>query len=131
MEFHAMQIKTLFSTTLSFKKLLMISSILGLTACSSANKDSFFDEKNYDIDDAAQTNSAVYSCDNNSLGIFFHAEQAHITWKDKIYKLNHAVSASGSFYLGESISFWINEDRAELELNGMDKMSCRLIRVDS
>ena len=126
-----MQIKALPLTILPFKKLLIMSSIVVVTACTSANKDNFFDEENYEISDIAQTNSAVYSCDNNPLGIFFHAEQAQITWKGETYKLNHAVSASGSFYLGEGVSFWIHEDKAELELNGMGKMSCSLVRVDS
>lgn len=126
-----MQIKTLPLTILSLKKLLIISSVVAITACTSANKDNFFDEEDYEINDVVQTNSAVYSCDNKPLGIFFHAEQAQITWKDKTYKLNHAVSASGSFYLGEGVSFWIHKDTAELELNGMDKMSCSLVRVDS
>jgi len=126
-----MQIKTLPVTIFSLKKWLIISSIVGITACTSANKDNFFDEENYEIDDVVQTNSAVYSCDSKPLGIFFHAEQAQISWKDKTYKLNHAVSASGAFYLGEGISFWIHDNEAELQLNDTDKISCRLVRVDS
>ncbi|ETX11395.1 hypothetical protein MUS1_10540 [Marinomonas ushuaiensis DSM 15871] len=126
-----MQIKTLPLTILFLKKLLIISSVVVITACSSSKKEDFFDEKNYEIDDVVQTNSAVYSCDNHPLGIFFHAEQAQINWKDKTYKLNHAVSASGAFYLGEGISFWIHDNKAELALNNMDKTACRLIRVDS
>lgn len=113
------------------KKLLIASSVLGLTACSLTDKNHVLDEEQYDIDNVVQTNSAIYSCDSNLLSIFFHAEQAQITWKGTTYQLHHAISASGSFYLGEVLSFWIHEGKAELELNNMGKFLCYLVRVDS
>ena len=121
---------------MQIKKLLLQSvligtSLLGLAACSSVNRDVSSDEGAYEVEDIDQTNSADYFCNNSPLNIFFHAEQAQLSWKEKNYVLTHAISASGSFYLGEGLSFWIHGDDAELEFNDMEKTHCRLVRVKS
>ncbi|ETI62209.1 MliC family protein [Marinomonas profundimaris] len=105
--------------------------VLSLVACSSVNQDAALDDKVYEVDNVEQTNSAVYRCDNTPVNIYFHAEQAQLSWHDKTYVLTHAVSASGVFYLGEELSFWIHGDDAELEFNGMEKSHCHLLRVES
>jgi len=120
-----MRIKKLFSSSV-----LAGFYVLGLAACSSVNKDVISDDGMYE-EYVEQTNSAVYLCDDTTLNIYFHAEQARLSWQGKTYSLTHAVSASGTFYLGEELSFWIHGDKAELELNNMDKNHCRLLRVDS
>ena len=106
-------------------------SALGLVACSSVDKDNVSSDDVYEMENVAQTNSAVYLCEGRPLSIYFHAEQAQLSWKEQTYQLTHAVSASGAFYLGEGVSFWIHGDDAELEFNDMGKNHCRLIRVES
>ncbi|QUX95194.1 hypothetical protein C0J08_07060 [Marinomonas sp. CT5] len=126
MESHRVQIK---------KFLLQIVFVgiafFGVTACSSIHKDTALDDGSYELEDIDQTNSADYLCDNAPLNIFFHADQAKMSWKDKSYLLTHAVSASGSFYLGEGLSFWIHGDEAELEFNTQEKAHCHLVRIES
>jgi membrane-bound inhibitor of C-type lysozyme len=116
---------------LLLQSVLLGSSLFGLAACSSVNKSVALDEDTYEIEDVAQTNEADYLCNNMPLNIFFHAEQAQLSWKEKTYVLTHAISASGAFYLGEGLSFWIHGDEAELEFNGVEKNYCRLVRVES
>ena len=106
-------------------------SVLGLAACSSVDKDRTAYDDTYEIENIEQTNAAVYVCNGIPLNIYFHAEQAQLSWKEKTYRLTHAVSASGAFYLGEGVSFWIHDDSAELEFNDMEKDHCRLVRVES
>ncbi|UTW00675.1 MliC family protein [Marinomonas rhizomae] len=105
--------------------------LVGLTACSSMNEGVAPTDSANEIEDIDQTNSADYICENSPLNIFFHAEQAKLTWQDQSYVLTHAISASGAFYLGEGLSFWIHGAEAELEFNGADKSHCRLVRVKS
>ncbi|NLV00484.1 hypothetical protein B6N13_20670 [Marinomonas sp. UCMA 3892] len=126
MESHIVHIKKLL-----LQSVLLGSSLFGLAACSSVNKSVALDEDTYEIEDVAQTNEADYLCNNMPLNIFFHAEQAQLSWKEKTYVLTHAISASGAFYLGEGLSFWIHGDEAELEFNGVEKNYCRLVRVES
>ncbi|WP_421849909.1 MliC family protein [Marinomonas sp.] len=130
MESHTVQIQKLL-----LKSVLLGSCLFGLAACSSVNKSVFLDEDVYETEDetedVAQTNEADYLCNNLPLNIFFHAEQAQLSWKEKNYVLTHAISASGAFYLGEGLSFWIHGDEAELEFNGVEKNHCRLVRIES
>tara|TARA_R110001606_G_scaffold22991_4_gene77804 strand:+ start:359 stop:739 length:381 start_codon:yes stop_codon:yes gene_type:complete len=126
MESHIVHIKKLL-----LQSVLLGSSLFGLAACSSVNKNVAPDEDTYEIEDVAQTNEADYLCNNMPLNIFFHAEQAQLSWKEKTYVLTHAISASGAFYLGEGLSFWIHGDEAELEFNGVEKNHCRLVHVES
>ncbi|RBP78056.1 MliC family protein [Marinomonas rhizomae] len=118
------------------KKLLLQSVLIGtsllcLTACSSINKELTSDDLAYEIEDIDQTNSADYLCENTPLNIFFHAEQAQLSWKDKTYLLTQAISASGAYYLGEGLSFWIQDTEAELEFNDMKVIHCSLVRIKS
>jgi membrane-bound inhibitor of C-type lysozyme len=110
---------------------LIGSSILGLVACTSVNNENIVEDEVYEIEDVVQTNSAVYSCNQKPLNVYFHAEQAKVIWEKQSYILNHAVSASGSFYLGEELSFWIHGEKAELKMNEMKDIQCRLVRIDS
>lgn len=126
MESHTVQIQKLL-----LQSVLLGSCLFGLAACSSVNKNVSSDEDTYEVEDVAQTNEADYLCNNTPLNIFFHAEQAQLSWKEKKYVLTHAISASGAFYLGEGLSFWIHGDEAELEFNDMKKIHCRLVRVES
>lgn len=121
-----MHIRKLFSHSV-----LIGLSVLGLTACSSVEKDGAAQDDTYEIENIEQTNSAVYLCAGIPLNIYFHAERAELSWKEKTYQLTHAVSASGAFYLGEGVSFWIHDVSADLEFNDMEKDHCRLVRVES
>lgn len=116
---------------LLLQSVLLGSSLFGLAACSSVNKNIAPDEDVYEVEDVAQTNEADYLCNNMPLNILFHADQAQLSWKEKTYILTRAISASGAFYLGEGLSFWIHGDDAELEFNGVEKNHCRLVRVES
>ena len=117
---------------------LIASSILGLAACSSVKNDPLIEDETYEIKneayeikDVVQTNAATYSCDSKPLDIYFHAEQAKIVWEKENYLLNHTISSTGVFYLGEGISFWINENKAKLKINDMQDTQCDLVRIDS
>ena len=121
---------------MQIRKLLLQSVLLGtslfwLTACGSINKDEVSEAEPSEVEEIDQTNSADYLCNNAPLNIFFHADQAQLTWQEKDYLLTHAISASGSFYLGERLSFWIHGDEAELEFNNQEKFHCLLVRVKS
>lgn len=105
-------------------------SVFGLAACSSVHKDTTHLNESDEMEDISQTNSAEYLCNNTLLTVLFHAENAQVSWKDKNYHLTHAISASGAFYLGEGLSFWIHGDEAEIE-QGVVKTQCHLVRVDS
>ncbi|NLQ16842.1 lysozyme inhibitor [Marinomonas sp. M1K-6] len=106
-------------------------SLFGLMACSTLDDTLAINEKEYQVEEVIQTNSALYRCDGKPLAILFHAEQAQARWQEKSYQLTHAVSASGAFYLGEGLSFWIKGNEAELELHNMKKFLCHLVRVES
>jgi membrane-bound inhibitor of C-type lysozyme len=127
MESHTVQIQKLL-----LRSVLLGSCLFGLAACSSINESVSSDDDMYEIEDVAQTNEASYLCNESiPLNIFFHADQAQLSWKEKSYVLTHAISASGAYYLGEGLSFWIYGDEAELELNNTNKAHCRLVRVKS
>jgi len=117
------------------KKIVLQSALIGFSllaviGCSSVNTDTVSDEA-YEMDDTIQTNLALYRCDDKPLEILFHADQAQISWREKNYLLTHAISASGEFYLGEGLSFWIRGNEAQLELNDMKQIQCQLLRVES
>ncbi|MGO2355569.1 MAG: MliC family protein [Marinomonas foliarum] len=112
------------------QKIFVCASLLSLTACSSITKDSSSTNEVDEMGDISQTNSATYLCNASPLHVFFHAEDAQLTWNDKEYMLTQAVSASGSFYLGEGLSFWIHGETAELEVGTM-ATKCRLVKVES
>lgn len=118
------------SLILTMRRIFMASIALVVVACSSVNNDTSMEEK-YEIEDVVQTNAAVYSCDDKPLNIYFHGEQAELMWENKTHLLNHAVSALGSVYLGESLSFMIQDGKAKLSLQGLKEIQCRLVRVDS
>lgn len=112
------------------QNIFVCASLLTLTACSSITKDTSSINDADDMGDISQTNSASYLCNSSPLHVFFHAEDAKLTWNDKEYILTHAISASGSFYLGEGLSFWIHGETAELEVGAM-AAKCRLVKVES
>ncbi|PYF83537.1 MULTISPECIES: MliC family protein [Marinomonas] len=116
--------------TSRLQKFLVCASLLALTACSSVTKETSLDSDVDDMGDISQTNAATYLCNAAPLHVFFHAENAQITWNDKEYTLTRAISASGSFYLGEGLTFWIHGETAELEVGAM-AATCRLVKVES
>ena len=126
MESRVVQIRKLL-----LQSVLIVTSLFWLTACGSFNKEVASETEASEVEDIDQTNSADYLCNNKPLNIFFHADQAQLTWQENDYLLTHAVSASGAFYLGERLSFWIRGDKAELELNNQEKVLCDLVRVKS
>lgn len=118
------------SLILMMRRIFMASIALVVVACSSVNNDTSMEEK-YEIEDVVQTNAAVYSCDDKPLNVYFHGEQAELLWENKTHLLNHAVSASGSSFLGESVSFFIQNEKAMLNTNNTKEIQCRLLRIDS
>ncbi|MEL0637809.1 MliC family protein [Marinomonas sp. TI.3.20] len=103
--------------------------LLGLTACSSIDTSQSTDQTFSQED--SQTDVADYLCTGMPLKVMFHGEEAQIIWKQKTYNLTQAISASGSHYLGEDISFWIKGKQAGLEIDDLSQIKCQLIRVES
>ena len=102
--------------------------LLGLTACSGI--DTSVSEDYPSLEDS-QTDVADYLCAGMPLKVMFHGEEAQIFWQQKNYNLTRAVSASGAYYLGEDVSFWVKGKEAGLEIDDLSKVKCQLIRVES
>lgn len=103
--------------------------MLGLTACSTT--DTSTSQAKELTQEESQTDVVDYTCAGEPLTVLFHGEEAQITWKDKSYILTQAVSASGAHYLGEHISFWIKGKEAGLEVNDLEKVQCKVVRIES
>ncbi|MEP0071317.1 MAG: MliC family protein [Marinomonas sp.] len=112
------------STLITFIALVVV-------ACSSVNNENVIEEEVYEIEDVVQTNAAVYSCNDKPLNVYFHGERAELIWENKTHLLNNAVSASGSSFLGESLSFVIQNEKAVLSTQSGKKIQCNLLRIDS
>ncbi|MEP3350917.1 MAG: MliC family protein [Marinomonas sp.] len=119
------------SFILFLRSTLITSMALVVVACSSVNNEKVIEEEVYEIEDVVQTNVAVYFCDDKLLNVYFHGEQAKLIWENKTHLLNHAVSASGSSFLGESLSFVIQNEKAVLSTKSAKEIQCRLLQVDS
>lgn len=101
---------------------------LFLVACSSSPGNDSMENSDENI---AQTDVAQYSCQNDSLFVYFHGDKAELDWQGETYLLTQAVSASGSYFLGEDISFWAKGTEAGLEVDDMSSVSCTLVKVSS
>ncbi|MFT2097895.1 MliC family protein [Marinomonas sp. 2405UD66-6] len=119
------------SLILFLRSTLITFMALAVVACSSVNNEKVIEEEVYEIEDVVQTNAAVYSCDDKLLNVYFHGDQAELTWKNETHLLNHAVSASGSSFLGESLSFVIQSEKAVLSTKSAKEIQCLLLHVDS
>ncbi|WP_147299454.1 MliC family protein [Marinomonas pollencensis] len=102
--------------------------LLGLTACSGMDTGP---EDSYPSLENSQTDVADYLCTGMPLKVMFHGEKAHILWQQETYDLTRAISASGAYYLGEDVSFWVKGKRAGLEIDNLTKVKCQLIRVEA
>ncbi|MBR7888274.1 MliC family protein [Marinomonas sp. A79] len=116
-------------------KMLVLGSCLLLSACSVIEKgspvESIISEEIAEISNLDQTNVAAYSCDGQTLDIHFHSNQAQLSWQGDEYFLTQAVSASGAYFLGEGLSFWVHGDHAVLSFHHANKQACQLIQVNS
>ncbi|AEF55600.1 MliC family protein [Marinomonas posidonica] len=102
-----------------------------LSACSSQPSGESDQTAQSNLEDIGQTNVVSYRCEKQSLQAYFHGNHAEIVWQGKSHYLTQAVSATGTSYLGESISFWAHQNEAELELEDGTHLSCQLLKVES
>ncbi|WP_199469573.1 MliC family protein [Marinomonas transparens] len=120
-------------TKTGFQSVLLSSVFLGLVSCGTSQHTDFLNELENEsaLEEVEQTNAAYYSCDQKPLVVYFHGDKANIFWQQKNYHLTQVTGESGSLFLGEELSFWVQGGHGRLEFYNMANFRCQLLHIES